>query len=271
MSWGHQLCHDLCHRWCCCVSELGLKRVPIETLNSFPELLVIRWFKPLEVCMPWASEILNNLVSDSAILCIVLFVPTSFGSFKHGISSTHSLHNPFTKPREVPTLRGWWSVGFSLYVWNGCSLFLSSEVLKKNGGSSYESASLTYSNIILMSAPPLPIVLVWENYLPCGVPPMYPASQAVANLATSPTPILLFSSLSSTLLRSPTLSRGSFGDLSDKDNYYHLEPLNQLDASVRGWCRRSSVQYNELVNSDNANFKWAWFACSGWHVLLVMP
>lgn len=63
---------------------------------------MIRWFKPLEVCTPWGLEILNNLVSDSAI---VLFVPTSFGFFKHAISSTHSLHNPFTKPREVPTLR----------------------------------------------------------------------------------------------------------------------------------------------------------------------
>lgn len=77
--------------------------VPIETLHSFPGLLAIRWFKPLEVCTPWELEILNNLVSDSAILCIVLFVPTFL--FKHAISSTHSLYNPFTKPREVPTLR----------------------------------------------------------------------------------------------------------------------------------------------------------------------
>ena len=30
--------------------------------------------------------------------------------------------------------------------------------------------------------------------------------------------------------------RGSFGDPSDKNNHYHIEPLNKLDASVRRWC-----------------------------------
>ena len=30
-------------------------------------------------------------------------------------------------------------------------------------------------------------------------------------------------------------SRGSFGKLGDRDHYYHLEPLNQQDTSVREW------------------------------------
>ena len=30
--------------------------------------------------------------------------------------------------------------------------------------------------------------------------------------------------------------RGSFGDPSDKNHHYHIEPLNKLDASVRRWC-----------------------------------
>lgn len=117
-----------------------------------------------------------------------------------------------------------------------------------------------------MSAPPLPIVLVWENYLPCGVPPIYPAPQAVANLAISPTSILLSSSLSSTLLRSPTLSRGSFGDLSDKDNYYHLEPLNQLDASVRGWCHLCGHTLGVAVCSKMNS--WIMMASLTAHVIL---
>lgn len=32
-----------------------------------------------------------------------------------------------------------------------------------------------------------------------------------------------------------------------------------------------TLQYAHGHYNDNANFKWAWFACSGWHVLLVMP
>lgn len=147
------------------------------------------------------------------------------------------------------------------------SLFLSSEALKKNGGSSYESASLTYSNIILMSAPPLPKVLVWENYLPCGVPPTYPAPEAVANIATSPTPILLFSSLSSTL-RSPTFSLLLQGFLWRSQWQGPLlppgasQPTGCLGKRMMSLCGHTLgiavCNTMKLVNNDIANYKWTW-------------
>ena len=60
-------------------------------------------------------------------------------------------------------------------------------------------------------------------------------------------------------LTPPSSSRGSFGDLRDRDHYYHLEPLNQLDASVRGWCHTLC-----LYNSMHIHFQLNWLQSVLW-------
>ena len=100
-------------------------------------------------------------------------------------------------------------------------------------------------SIVFISAPPIP--KLGENYLLHVYHHCPPFSCKLVVCVSFPSPSLLPYFLHS-LLSSPSpppypshltppsstlSSRGSFGKLGDKDHYYHLEPLNQLDTSVR--------------------------------------
>ena len=80
----------------------------------------------------------------------------------------------------------------------------------------------------------------------CSLPPLPSSSSSPSasplllspsNLSSSPCSPPLTSTPPPPHLAPPSLFfsfyRGSFGDLSDKNHYYHLEPLNHLNASVR--------------------------------------
>ena len=74
---------------------------------------------------------------------------------------------------------------------------------------------------LLSRPPPLPLLLPLFCFPPL-ISPHLPALTSTPPPPHLAPPSLFFS-----------FYRGSFGDLSDKNHYYHLEPLNHLDASVR--------------------------------------